>query len=131
MTQRDFERLLSYVKGNLGQPYDVTFLYKCFPNAFEKLIAFAREKRKNPWDLGTVQEFWRHHHDGVGDCAVSCVKIRRIDSNNPRHPWVIWDEKSNRIVLNLYDLELKTGDEFFIHRCVIVEKAESNAVPRG
>ena len=60
ITLQEYRRLEYHVLAN-REPR-VTLLLKCFPNAFEKLINFARRNEKDPWDFKTVQEFWRYHH---------------------------------------------------------------------
>ena len=115
ITRQEFDRLQFYIKSNTPPP--VTFLLRCFPGAFNGLITFARKNGKDPWDVKTVQEFWRYHHGHKGLCEVRLLTVMGI--------------KGNRIqtgikfpVINMYGLDLEPGNLIFIHRLVAVEKLE-------
>lgn len=113
----NFELLKSLVKDG-GEPR-ISLLRKCFPNAVKSLETFARIKKKKMWAIRTVAKFWRHHHGHEGDCAVRLLTVVAVDNvrlNASVEPGFT--------VKNFYALDLREGDKVFIHRRVVIEKAD-------
>ena len=95
-----------------------TLVQFCFPVACHKLQSFASSHDFAPWALGTVMDFWRHYHNGKGDCAVRPAIIQKAQEQAV----LVACDKKILAAFNTYGLELGVNDEVLLHRRVIVEK---------
>jgi hypothetical protein len=115
-----FDRLVKLVHN--GEEPTAQLLRYCFPHAFRRLREYANETSVERWDFATVADFWRHHHGHKGDCRVSLGKVVEVINEVVTR---IADNDGFEIrALNLYDLPVNIGDRLYLHRRVLVEKAE-------
>ncbi len=96
----------------------------CFPHAFKAMRAWATSigRRSKLWSLENVANYWRHHHAGVGECAVELVTA--LGDSDLLVPVRSSDGREFQAV-NQYAYEFEAGAQLYIHRRCVVEVAPS------
>lgn len=107
ITPRMFEELEKALKNST--PPSIYMLERCFPKAFEESLGFK-----------TMAEYWHQHRGSGGSCAVKVATVLSVDTRNAVQ--VICDGEMLNAV-NFYGLDLQGGDNVYLHRQVVIEKA--------
>ncbi len=121
ITVDDFEALQVLIDSD-GEP-ETSLLERCFPLAFSSLKKLAEGLGAGDriWTREIVAEYWHCHHGHNGDCEVRLAVFDRV----LRDQVVVVDCRGEKIrVVNAYNLILKSSDECYIHRSVVIEKSD-------
>ena len=119
MLQCDFDELKSCLENNDAP--DSILLALCFPKPVRELRSFARSIEQNMWECVVVMAFLQQYQGSGGDCAV---KIATVCSINPNGTIQVICGNETFIAINLFDLDLQIGEMVYLHRRVVIEKAE-------
>lgn len=96
-------------------------LRHCFQSALSNYRKFCRKNfLEMDFSFDSVAKYWRENHGHEGDCAVRIATVHLAGTDFVR---AVIDGK-DLPVINLYNFKLQFGDRFFVHRRVLIERAD-------
>jgi hypothetical protein len=90
---------------------EIEFLKRCFPNAASKIT---------DWSSASVADYWHNHHGHTGDCAVKVATV--ISVINATGNVLLLCDGQHLYKPNIFKLDLKKGDEVYLHGLIPIEK---------
>jgi hypothetical protein len=115
----DFAKIKGMASGEI-EP-SKSLLKRCFRSAVSNYKKSCRENQfEANFSPESVADHWRHHHGHTDDCAVKIATIFLVNGEQIKAA-IDGEEKP---VINLYGFKMKRGDDFFVHRRVLIERAD-------
>jgi hypothetical protein len=116
ISKADYDFLV-LIKEQNKEP-EISFLWKCFPDAVKSLEEFAIRENKIMWSPETVGDHWHQHK---GESPVKTATICEIKADKFL---VICDDGTMIGVTNDFCLDLRVSESVYIHSDGIADKTD-------
>ena len=110
ISKDDLEKIRWHIQEGIKP--EIEFLKRCFPDAAANIT---------DWSYASVGEYWHKNHGHTGDCAVTKAVV--CDILFSVSVLVLADNRTFA-ALNVYDIDLQSGDVVYLHKKTIIEKVE-------